>query len=85
MATTTVSSKYQIVIPRKVREQLSIQPGQTIYVDALETGEVVLSTKSALDRTRRRYIGSKLWGDNPDTYISEMRADRNINSHSNTK
>lgn len=25
----TVSSKYQILIPKKIREQLSIKPGQT--------------------------------------------------------
>jgi AbrB family looped-hinge helix DNA binding protein len=28
----TVSSKYQVVIPREVREQLDIQPGQRMEV-----------------------------------------------------
>jgi AbrB family looped-hinge helix DNA binding protein len=32
METTTVSSKYQIVIPRKVREQLGIKVGQKVQV-----------------------------------------------------
>lgn len=29
-ALTTISSKYQIVIPRKVREQFNLKPGQKV-------------------------------------------------------
>lgn len=29
-ALTTISSKYQIVIPREVREQFNLQPGQKV-------------------------------------------------------
>lgn len=32
MATTTVSSKYQVVIPKEVREQIPIRPGQKLAV-----------------------------------------------------
>ena len=32
METVTVSSKYQVVIPRPVRESLDIQPGQKLQV-----------------------------------------------------
>jgi len=32
MATTTVSSRYQVVIPKEVREELDIQPGQRFQV-----------------------------------------------------
>lgn len=32
METTTVSPKYQVVIPRKIRETLNIQPGQRMQV-----------------------------------------------------
>ncbi len=32
MATVTVSSKYQIVIPKEVREALDIKPGQKLGV-----------------------------------------------------
>ncbi len=32
MALVTVSPKYQIVIPRKVRENLQLQPGQKFHV-----------------------------------------------------
>lgn len=40
METVTVSSKYQVVIPRSVREHLGIQPGQRVqvipYTDRIE-------------------------------------------------
>ncbi|MCO6451581.1 MAG: AbrB/MazE/SpoVT family DNA-binding domain-containing protein [Caldilineales bacterium] len=32
METVTVSPKYQVVIPRKVRESLQIKPGQKVQV-----------------------------------------------------
>ncbi len=34
MQTVTVSPKYQIVIPRAVREELGIEPGQKVQVIA---------------------------------------------------
>ena len=30
MYTTTISSKYQVVIPRRVREQFGLKPGQKV-------------------------------------------------------
>ena len=32
MATVTVSTKYQVVIPKKFREELRIRPGQKIQI-----------------------------------------------------
>ena len=32
MESVTVSTKFQVVIPKKVREQLGIQPGQKVRV-----------------------------------------------------
>lgn len=32
METVTVSSKYQVVIPRRVRESLGLRPGQRVHV-----------------------------------------------------
>ena len=49
MFTITVSPKYQIVIPKKVREKLKIQPGQKLqiiqYLDRLE----IIPTKNMKD------------------------------------
>lgn len=36
MPVVTVSPKYQVVIPREVREELGIEPGQKIQVIAIE-------------------------------------------------
>ncbi len=35
MTATTVSSRYQVVIPKEVREQLGIKPGQKLQVIVL--------------------------------------------------
>lgn len=35
MDVTTVSPKFQVVIPRRVREQFGLSPGQTLQVIAL--------------------------------------------------
>ena len=35
MATVTVSSKYQVVIPKDVRDRLRLQPGQKVEAFAL--------------------------------------------------
>ncbi len=32
MVRATVSTKYQVVIPKKVREELGIKPGQKVHV-----------------------------------------------------
>ena len=32
MEKATVSTKYQVVIPKKVREELGIEPGQKVHV-----------------------------------------------------
>ncbi|MBA5866651.1 MAG: AbrB/MazE/SpoVT family DNA-binding domain-containing protein [Nitrospira sp. CR1.3] len=39
MATTTISSKFQIVIPREVREKLYLRPKQRLHV--VEKGGVI--------------------------------------------
>jgi len=38
MAQTTVSSKYQVVIPKEIRERTGIKPGQKFSVIATATG-----------------------------------------------
>jgi AbrB family looped-hinge helix DNA binding protein len=43
MYTTTISSKYQVVIPREVREQFDIKPGQKLlFIPYKNTLRVVI-------------------------------------------
>ena len=36
MSTVTISPKYQVVIPREIREKLGLQPGQKVHVLAYQ-------------------------------------------------
>ncbi len=43
MNTVTISSKYQVVIPRPIREQFNLRPGQKImFIPFKETLRVVI-------------------------------------------
>jgi AbrB family looped-hinge helix DNA binding protein len=42
MGTVTISSKYQIVIPRDMREQFNLKPGQKITVLAYDNRIVMI-------------------------------------------
>lgn len=39
---TTISPKYQIVIPKAVRKQLNIKPGQKMMVEAASDGSIIV-------------------------------------------
>lgn len=38
----TIGSKYQIVIPKGIRQEMNIKPGQKLYIDATPDGTVYL-------------------------------------------
>ena len=46
MPVVTVSPKFQVVIPREVREELGIQPGQKIQVIAIENRLEMIPVRS---------------------------------------
>lgn len=58
--TTTVSPKYQIVIPKAVRKQLLIKPGQKMQVEAGDNGTIIirLANEPASFTELTRYAGS---------------------------
>jgi AbrB family looped-hinge helix DNA binding protein len=41
---TTISPKYQIVIPKAVRIQLNIKPGQKMKVEATSDGSIIVKS-----------------------------------------
>lgn len=57
MHTATVSSKYQILVPKKIREQLDIKPGQQfIFITKGEGLELI--PKKELKELRGVLIGA---------------------------
>lgn len=38
----TVGSKYQIVIPKEIRQEMNLKPGQKLYIDAADDGTIYL-------------------------------------------
>lgn len=74
-STITVSSQYQITIPKKLREALGIKPGQKLlaWIQKWVKGKALTLTpkpKSLADYTLG--LGKGLWGD-PDEYIQKER------------
>ncbi len=74
MEKTRISDKFQVVIPKTVRQKLGLREGQELNAYALKDG-VLLTPK-----TRRRwpddYIGSErdIWNSiNLDEYLEEER------------
>lgn len=39
----TIGTKYQLVIPKVIRQQMKIKPGDKLYIDAGEDGTIYLS------------------------------------------
>ena len=42
MARTKVTSKYQVTIPRDVREKVEVRPGEVVTMEALSANEILL-------------------------------------------
>ena len=42
MTSVAISTKFQVVIPRAVRQQLNLKAGQRVHVRANEAGQVVI-------------------------------------------
>ncbi len=71
MEISTLSNKYQVVIPKAIRKGLNLRPGQKLRVTKTKDGSIVLSTRSSLDE----FVGSVkgVWGDSPVEYIRKQR------------
>jgi AbrB family looped-hinge helix DNA binding protein len=61
MATVTVSPKYQVVIPKELREKLKLKPGQKLFVYALE-GSIRMEPPRSVKELRGMCKGMK-WKD----------------------
>jgi len=74
MATTvTLSSKYQIVIPRAAREALSLQAGDELLV-LCKPDRVVIVPKPKKFSRRTAGLHKEVW-QGADTYLQDERKD----------
>lgn len=71
MNTSTVSSKYQIVIPSALRKQLNIKPGQKISLEANVDESITVKPLNPLRDLQSKYSG--IWGDSPAAYVRAQR------------
>jgi AbrB family looped-hinge helix DNA binding protein len=65
MSSVTVSPKYQVVIPKQVREALKIQPGQKLRVVAAD-GVIRLFPDRPIEQLRGFAKGIPLFEREPD-------------------
>ena len=61
MDTVKVSPKYQVVIPKRVREQLNLRPGEELHVYVLD-GSIRFSKRRSITELRGIAKGIK-WKD----------------------
>ena len=53
-----VSTKYQIVIPKAVRKELDIKPGQKVHISKVVNDSVTLSKPLTSDEYVKHYSGT---------------------------
>lgn len=67
-----ISSKYQVVIPKPVRELLQVRPHDTLLF-LLDDDTVILRARPANFTDAMRGLHRELWPD-PDAWLEEERA-----------
>lgn len=73
MQEVTVSPKFQVVIPKAVRERLSLHPGEKLLV-FLEEGRIVMRPRPARMAVYLRGLHKDVWdGVDGTSYVREER------------
>jgi AbrB family looped-hinge helix DNA binding protein len=74
MAKTTVSQKYQVVIPKEIREKIAIKEGQEMYVYGVGNS-IVMSPSPKSYSEQMLGLGQDIWkGVDPLDYIRRDRS-----------
>lgn len=61
MIHTKVSTKYQIVIPKRIREKLEIAPGMKLHIEVIDGERAVLHTKKVNIVKALSGLGKEVW------------------------
>jgi AbrB family looped-hinge helix DNA binding protein len=70
---TRVSPKYQIVIPRAVREALQLHPDDTLLF-LISGGSVILRTRPASFTEAMRGLHKEIWPADTEDWLEKERA-----------
>ena len=71
--TTTVSAKYQVVIPKTVRRALELKPGDRLYV-TVENGRVIMQLQPKSYTRHLRGLHKEIWdGIDATEYVQRER------------
>lgn len=73
MATSKLSAKYQVVIPKELRDQLDLQPGQNLDITLDKHKNIKISTVSPWEELAAKFGGKGYWGDDPVAFIRKQR------------
>jgi len=75
MIKTTISQKYQVVIPKEIREKTNVVEGQEMYVYSV--GDSIIMSPSPKSYSEKMLgLGQEIWkGVDPLEYIRRERAD----------
>ena len=75
MMNTTVSTKYQIVIPKRIRQKLEIAPGMKLHIEVIDKESAVLHIKKIDVVKSLRGLGKEVWKSlgGAETYIKQER------------
>lgn len=74
MNTTKLSQKYQIVVPKAVREMMKLKAGMSVALYPLDESRAVI-VKQAKDSVKMlRGLGKEVWQDvDTDVYLSNLK------------
>jgi len=61
MERTKVTEKYQVTIPKSIREKIGLKPGEIIIVEAKGRDEIRLKRFSKIENPLKILIGKKMF------------------------
>ena len=61
MPRSKVTAKYQVTIPREVREKVEVKPGEVVSVEALSSDEILLKRYPRVADPLKTLIGSRMF------------------------
>ena len=59
MARSRVTSKFQLTIPKEVREKVGLRPGEVVIVETVGDGDILIKRFRRVDDPLRFLIGRK--------------------------